>query len=39
MDAADAAMREGDWDAYAKAQKDLRSARQAIESARQTSVT
>jgi uncharacterized membrane protein (UPF0182 family) len=34
IDAADAAMKAGDWDAYAKAQKDLQAAREAVEGAR-----
>ncbi|MDR1441267.1 MAG: UPF0182 family protein [Bifidobacteriaceae bacterium] len=34
LDAADSAMKSGDWDAYAKAQKDLRAAREAAVAAR-----
>jgi uncharacterized membrane protein (UPF0182 family) len=34
IDAADSAMKSGDWDAYAKAQKDLQSAREAVEGVR-----
>jgi uncharacterized membrane protein (UPF0182 family) len=36
---ADAAMKAGDWDAYAKAQKDLATARRALEAARQAAST
>jgi uncharacterized membrane protein (UPF0182 family) len=34
IDAADSAMKAGDWSAYAAAQKDLQAARQAVEAAR-----
>jgi uncharacterized membrane protein (UPF0182 family) len=34
IDAADSAMRSGDWDAYAQAQADLEAAREAVEAAR-----
>ncbi|MDR2380156.1 MAG: UPF0182 family protein [Bifidobacteriaceae bacterium] len=39
MDAADAAMKAGDWDAWAQAQKDLQAARQALEAARNSGAT
>jgi uncharacterized membrane protein (UPF0182 family) len=35
FDDADAAMKAGDWDAFAKAQKDLQAAREAMRAARQ----